>query len=302
MKLSRQTREIINIVIFLAVAALLVVTYIVYPLNRTKAIMGRGDIDNYNEDSLPANDPSVWIDSGLAADSFMVEADGLTTLACLYILPDSSRHDSINGTVFLLHGDGEDRDAMIPLARMITEAGYSVVVYDQRATGRSTGKYRGDGQYESGDLEEVIRYLDLRNKIYHPLTVVGFDVGGEAALLNAKEDSRIDKVLAINPYLSSERMIGILKERYDCYWFPFYNTMMWWWYGIRSGYAAPYRGPETVEAVSSRTLLLVDETAVDDAEIVSLKELSSPEMLTVETLPADSTVLAKRILTFVTQE
>jgi hypothetical protein len=63
MKISRQTREIINMVIFVLVAALLIVTYVVYPLNRTKAIMGRYNLDDYNEDSLAVNDPAVWTEA-----------------------------------------------------------------------------------------------------------------------------------------------------------------------------------------------------------------------------------------------
>ena len=53
MKLSRQTREIINIVIFLVVVGLLLTFYVIYPLNRTKAIMGRTGLDDYDTDSIP---------------------------------------------------------------------------------------------------------------------------------------------------------------------------------------------------------------------------------------------------------
>ena len=288
-------------VIFVLVAALLIVTYIVYPMNRTKAVFGRDDVDNYYEDSLEINDPSTWIDSGLLADSFTVEADGLTTLACLYVLPDSSMQDSIRGTVFLLHDNSADRDDMLPLARIATETGYSVVAYDQRASGRSTGSYHGEGQYEATDLEEVIRYLDLRKKIHHPLTIVGFGLGGDAALLNVFEDARIDRIMAINPYLTTERMLTMLKTRHETYWFPLYYTTMWWWYGIRSGYAAPYREVESVQAVACRTLILVGDDVSQDPEVVLLKELSPPELLTVEILPDDETNLAEKIKAFVTQ-
>ena len=287
-------------VIFVLVAALLFVTYIYYPLNRTKAVLGRVDVDDYYEDSLDVNDPSPWIDSGLMADSFTVEADGLTTLACLYVLPDSAVQDSIRGTVFLLHDDTADRDSMLPTARKYAEAGYSVVVYDQRAAGRSTGTYRGEGQHEATDLEEVIRYLDMRQKIYHPLTIIGFGLGGDAGLLAAHEDARIDKVMAINPYLTSERMLRMLKDRHETYWFPLYYTTMWWWYGIRSGYASPYREIETVEAVACPTMLWVGGDESQDPEIVRLKELSSDELLTIETLPSSDAIAAELARAFET--
>ena len=299
MKISRQTREIINMVIFVLVAALLIVTYVVYPLNRTKAIMGRYNLDDYNEDSLAVNDPAVWTEAGLAADSFMVESDGLTTLACLYVAPDSTTCDSIIGTVFLLHEDGSNRDSLMTIAEQLVAIGYSVVAYDQRTSGRSTGRYHGDGQYEATDLEEIIRYLDMREKIHHPLAVVGFDLGADAALLTAHEDQRIDRVIAVNPYLTTDRMLGILRQQHDSCWFPFYRTMMWWWYELRSGYAAPYRELESIEGVACRTLLLTTSDAMDDPEVERLRELSDADMLRLETVPTDNSELMYQIRSFI---
>ncbi|NOY88627.1 MAG: hypothetical protein GXO93_04445, partial [FCB group bacterium] len=76
MKLSRQTKEIIQTVIFLLVIALLVFAYIIYPLNRTKHMLARKNIDSFSNDSLVLNDPTVFTDSGLVVDTFRVEADG----------------------------------------------------------------------------------------------------------------------------------------------------------------------------------------------------------------------------------
>jgi pimeloyl-ACP methyl ester carboxylesterase len=301
MKISRQVREIINIVIFLVVTAFLIVAYVVYPLSQTKATMGRYGIDDFNEDTVMVNDPAVWTEAGLPADSFTVESDGQTRLACLYVPPDTTVHDSINGTVFLLHDDDNDRDTMLALAARMTEGGYSVVAYDQRASGRSTAKYHGDGQYEAADLAEVIRHLGLRERLHHPLVVVGFGRGADAAMLTAREETRIDGVVAVNPHLTSSRMLDALKQRHDVYWFPFYRTIMWWWYEIRSGYAAPYRDIDQIEAVAGRTLLLAAPEAVDEPEVVRLRELSEAAMLRIETTPSDDLELVRRVQTFITE-
>ncbi|MCK4858357.1 MAG: alpha/beta hydrolase, partial [candidate division Zixibacteria bacterium] len=299
-RISRQTKEIIKTVIVLLIVAALVVVFIVYPLNRVRVSMGRADMDSYNPDSLPANDAGAWIEAGLSPDTFHVESDGLTTIACLYIKADTDSGSESSGTVFLIHTDGADRDEMLPLARTFLDSGFSVVAFDQRATQRSSGKYRSDGQFEATDVEEIIRYLDLRGQTTHPLILVGFGIGADAALLAALEEKRIDLVVAVNPYLTTRRMQDMLKVRHDMYWFPFFRTMMWWWYGIRSSYAASYRGIDAIKAVSCPTLLLTRPEDSSDAEVLRLKELSSPEFLESATLPATDEELHDRILRYTT--
>ncbi len=284
-RISRQMKEIIQTVVFLLIVGVLLAVYVIYPLNRVKASMGRVNLDDYNPDSVVLNDATAYIEAGLTADTFQVETDGLTTLACLYLTPNSDSVNGIRGTVLLVHGDNVDRDAMVPLARLLVDSGFAVVAFDQRACGRSTGKYHGEGQYEASDIEELIRYLDLREQVVHPLLIVGFSLGGDGALLAALEEKRIDGVVAANPYLTTRRLQDVLKKRYDMFWVPFFRTIMWWWYGIRSSYAAPYRNIDDIKPVACRTLLFITPEAAQDNEVQRIKELSSPELLKVETMP-----------------
>jgi len=297
-RISRQMKEIIQTVAVLLVVAALVVSYVVYPLNRVKASMGRTNLDDYNADSLTVNDATAYIEIGLNPDTFHVESDGLTTLACLYVALNLDSVSQTRGTVFLVHEDGADRDAMAPLARLFVDSGFAVAAFDQRASGRSTGEYRGEGQYEASDLDEVIRYLDLRERIIHPLITVGYSLGADGGLLAALEEKRINGVVAVNPYLSTRRMQDVLKERFDMLWFPFFRTIMWWWYNIRSSYAAPYRDIDDIEPVACRTLLLTTPEAAQEDEVQRIKELSPPELLECKTIPASDEELHREILRF----
>jgi len=299
-RLSRTTKEIINTVIFLLVVATLLTAFVCYPLNRTQAFLGRPDIDDFNEDSLVANDAALYVEAGFVPDTFRVESDGLTNIACLYIATLDSA-DTVAGTVFLLHNDGANRDSLLDLARAMHSAGYAVVAYDQRASGRSTGRYRGGGRFEANDLVEVIRYLDIRGRIIHPVYAVGYGQGGDATILTALEDDRIDGVVAIAPYLSSKRLLDILRERHNPYWTPLYRTMLWWWYDIRSGYSAQYRDLENIEPVACRTLIMLPAEAFEDEEVARITELSSPDLLTVETIPTDRAAINDRIVGFLMQ-
>lgn len=293
MKISRAVREIINIIVFLLIVGTLITFYAIYPLNATKTSMARPDIDEYEQDSTIINEPGIYTEFGFnfgddttgipLSDTFWVESDGLTSLACLYLVPELDSNSSIKGTVSLLHDDNQSRDSIVEIARQFTENGYGVIVYDQRASGKSSGKYRGDGQYEATDFQEVIRYMDIRGKIIHPFIVVGYSLGADAALLCATEESRIDGVIAINPYLSSTRLLDLLKEKHGHLWFPFYRTIMWWWYGINSSYAASYRELEDIQPAACKTLLVVDPEKANDEEILKFKELSAPNLLEIKT-------------------
>ncbi|HWR81730.1 MAG TPA: alpha/beta fold hydrolase [Candidatus Deferrimicrobium sp.] len=296
-KLSRQTRETIKTIAVLLVVALLVVAYIIYPLNRVKASMARANIDDYENDSLHVNDVSAWVNAGMTPDTFRVESDGLTTLACLHLAPSGDTGLRVRGTVILVHDETTDRNCLLPTARALIDSGYAVIVFDQRACGQSTGKYHGAGQYEATDLLEVIRYADMRGQITHPLLVIGFALGADAALLAAGEDKRIDAVMAVNPYLSVPRWQDAVRKRLNMFSFPFFRTIMWWWYEIRSGYAAEYRQVDDIKPVACRTLLLTAPDAGQTPEIRRLVELS-PELLRTEAAPVSEEAWFGRVLAF----
>jgi len=300
-RISRQVREIINIVLFFVIVGVVITAYVIYPLNRTKNTMGRADIDEYNFDSLPANDPSPFFGAGLAADTFSLEININTTLACLYIEPTDSALDTPLGTVFLLNNQRKDRNSLLPLAQRLADSGYAVVAYDQRASGLSSGKYHGEGFYEANDLGEIIPYLVLRERIYPPVAVVGFSLGADAALLAPLDEERIDMAAAINPYLTTMRYQNMLKEEHGTLWFPFFRTVMWWWYNMRSGYAAPYRKIDDIKPVACRTLLFSDADEINDLEFVKIKEVSDPELLNLKLLPDDENILYDEIISFIIQ-
>lgn len=307
-RLSKQTKEIINIVLFFLTVGLLVTFYWIYPLGRAKVAMGRENLDEYleNIDSLSAlpNSALMWAEAGLEPDTSRVDTDGLTTLACLRCLPTNKMgtegKDSVLGTVILLHGDGQQRDSMINLALSFLSAGYSIIACDQRASGLSTGEYRGASWYEANDLSEVLANFDLRYGLVHPVVAVGFGTGADAGLLASLDEQRLDAVVAIEPYLSSTRWLNKLKEEHNMLWFPFSRTVFWWWYEMRSSYAPPYRETADMAAVEVPTLLILQQNDFEDEEVQQLQALSSDrKLLKLKPTPADNSTLQIVIMDFV---
>ncbi|HUV31728.1 MAG TPA: alpha/beta fold hydrolase [Acidobacteriota bacterium] len=300
-KKSQTVKDIVQVVVFLLVVGILLTGLVIYPLNRTKVVMGRDNIGDFNPDSLAVNDAEPFLAAGLRVDTFHVEADGLTKLACVYLTGGAFTGDSVRGTVILLHDERTDRTAGLPLASSLVDSGFAVMTFDLRASGLSGGKYHGDGQLEASDLEEIIAYLDIRDRAVRPICAVGWSLGGDAALLAALEEERIDRVVAVNPYLTTGRMIDVYRSERNMLWLPFFRSIFWWWYEIRSSYAVPYRKLDDIRPAASISLVLADAQFLEDRTYERLIELSSPEKLRVIPLPDDESAATDLIVQFLTQ-
>ena len=297
-RMNSIVKESIQIAIFLIVVGSLVYFFWIYPLNRVSDIYERPEADQISLDSLPPNDPAAFIEAGVdAPDTFRIPTDGLISLAGVYLSPLADSGQASSGTVILLHDEHSDRISMIPMGLRLNAEGYAVVFLDQRASGFSPGKFHGDGQIEATDLIEAISWLDLRTRVSGPLTVVGFGLGGEAALIASADDDRINRVIAVRPYLTGERMQALQIAENDLIWFPFQSTLLWWWYNTSSGYATVFREIDQIRPAKAVTLLMMppDETEID--EVKRLAELSG-EKLTVIAVPETEDEITQAVIDY----
>jgi len=303
-KMSQTVKEILQIVVFLLVVGILALVFLIYPLNRAKAILARPDIEEFNPDSLPANDPTPFLELGAVVDTFRIDSDGLTNLACLYLTPapdsvNPNQPVTINGSAILLHDERFDRTSMIPLAQALLDSSYSVCVYDQRAAGLSTGTYHSNGEYEATDLGELISYLNMRDQIHHPFVLVGQALGADAAILVATDEPRLDGIVAIEPYITSDRWLDMLMAEHDMYWIPFAHTLLKFWYELRSGYAPQYVSLENLDGVECRTLVLTEEDIRETEEFTALVELSGTGLIETATSEQDPAAINNQIMMFI---
>ena len=303
-KMPQTIKEILQIVVFLIVVGGLALVFLIYPLNRTQAFLARPDIEEFNTDSLPVNDPAAFLELGAVVDTFRIDSDGLTNLACLYLTPapDSANPDqavTINGSVILVHDERFDRTSMIPLTQTLLDAGFTVCLYDQRATGLSSGTYHSNGEYEAADLAELIGYLSIRDQIHHPFFVIGQAVGADAAILVATDEPRLDGIVAIEPYITSDRWLDMLMAEHDMYWIPFSHTLLEFWFELRSGYAPEYVRTETMEGVECRTLILTNEDISETEAFITLDEQSGEGLIKTSLVESEPTAIQNQIMTFI---
>ena len=77
-------------------------------------------------------------------------------------------------------------------------------------------------------------------------------------------------------------MIKAAKIKHNSIWFPFYNSVMYWWYDKNAGYAPPYIEVENLQAVTCQTLLCTNNrdeatemiTTLSDTSLLTVNEIS----------------------------
>ena len=273
-KLSWKTKENIKTSLVLIIVALLIATYAIYPLNNSDTLFSRADTDIILIDSLTPNNPGLFDSTGFAIDTFRFEPDAFTSLASLHIV--DSLADSIKGTVILIPSTDTNRTAFFTLIGQLAQNSYSCYTYDQRASGLSTGSYHGFGSLEATDLEELLSYLSFRSQIIQPLYIIGENLGGDAAILASHEDARIKKVIAIEPMLTSDNLIETEKVKNEAISFPFYNSVIFWWYKMNSGFAPTYISVDDLRPVATNTLIITNS---ENEALTKLQEISEESKL-----------------------
>jgi len=286
--ISKKTKEIIQTTAVLVIIVLFVTFYIVYPLITVPKLVARPDKDKFNDPEFTyPNDASFFIDSGLTSDTFSVATDDNIRLTGLYFHPDTSRFDTVSGTIILLHGGDTDRTSLIPYIYPLLDSGLAVVIYDQRAGGFSGGKYHAAGDYEADDLVQVIIDLNFRQLLFHPLIAVGFDLGADAVINASQQEKRIDGVIAIEPYFTSSRWISMLTCQKEALAIPLHNIVYFWWYQKLTGFPFDRTGIDDIQPVETNTILIMSEQNLESEEAVRLQELSADVIKTVKQTDKD---------------
>jgi len=123
-------------------------------------------------------------------EAILTSEDGIK-LAGWYVAPSN------DATIILLHGYGSNRTSMLWHTKTLVEAGYGVLMYDERGSGESEGKYRSHGWQDAPDVGSAIKYLVDRSKAAsNPIGIAGCSIGGQIALQAAAYYPEINAVWA----------------------------------------------------------------------------------------------------------
>jgi len=140
---------------------------------------------------------SAFLQGGAHVEDFEVRADDGALLRGWKV-----RAAKPNGNwVLVFHGVADNRVGAVGQARVLLEAGYSVLMMDARAHGASDGAMATYGWLERNDSKAIVTALEDSEHPRH-LFALGESMGAGIALQSAAVESRIEAVVAEAPFAS----------------------------------------------------------------------------------------------------
>lgn len=298
--MSKKTKEIVQTTTVLVLVAAFVFFYIIYPLNVIDDFTARENPDLYNEyDFEYTHEITFYTDLGFAPDSFTVTSNDNLLLAALYFEPDTLVFDSILGTVILIHPEHSDRTYFKDYVTPLLDSGLAVVLYDQRASGQSGGVYYSGGVFEAEDLIEVISTINIRDHLIRPLTVVGIEIGADAAIYASQDEDRIDRIIAVSPYITTTNWLETSRKKDNSWELPLANMTYFWWYKKASSFPYDRTGVDDIKPVTISMTLIIPESEADSPEISGFKKTDSEGLVSSETMPSTPDDVKNRILNLI---
>jgi alpha-beta hydrolase superfamily lysophospholipase len=133
--------------------------------------------------------------------------------------------ESPKGALLLAHGMCATRESMLPWAEWLWKEGYTLLMVDFRALGLSEGRLCTMGLHEQDDLRAAVNYLESREETKElPVGVLGFSMGGAAAILAASRDSRIQAIVTHGAFASLDHGI---RQRCKKHFGPMGKLIEW---------------------------------------------------------------------------
>jgi uncharacterized protein len=100
--------------------------------------------------------------------------------------------DTDGATIIVAHGGGGNRLGSMWHAARLFEAGYGVLLYDQRALGESGGEFQSGGWLDTLDIPYIVDYL-VGEAGVNPEKIggVGLSLGGQIFVASAPDEPRL---------------------------------------------------------------------------------------------------------------
>lgn len=162
-------------------------------------------------------------------------------------------------TIVLSHGYGDNQTEMLPYADFLHARGFSMVTYDMRDRGRSTGDAVTLGALEYQDLISLIDQLMTRPDVDHDrIGAMGVSLGGSTTVMSAAADPRIRAVVDDSGFSDAPNVIATSFEHFiGLPAFPFAPITVFL-VKLRTGLDPNQVQPQDVVArISPRPLLII---------------------------------------------
>ncbi|NJC26283.1 alpha/beta hydrolase [Neolewinella antarctica] len=156
---------------------------------------------------------------GLAYEQFRLRVDDAVELDTFFIPATTPARANL----IILHGIGSGKEVYLPLLPELCRMGYNILLWDQRAHGRSDGTYVTFGAREVPDVSRGLDWLDARTP-HVPTGIYGNSMGGAVALQSLAADARLRFGLIESTFSTLPDITHAYGIRMAGFWVPRWLT------------------------------------------------------------------------------
>ncbi len=143
-------------------------------------------------------------------------SDGITLDAVLF-LPKGEPAD-YRWPIVYAHGYVETKEVHLREALLFAGHGHPVLLYDQRAHGRSRARHMTFSTREQDDLSAVLDYVSKQEWGGDHIITAGFSLGSAVVIQLAARDARIKAVIALAPFADANRVLASYQRKWAFRW------------------------------------------------------------------------------------
>lgn len=239
-KISHYTKRVLRLLGF-GIGIFLAVTLFI--------TIERSALSVFLETAPAPSEVNIPPDLGFDVEVVTFESEDGITLAGWYT-------PSQNGaTIILLHGYGGNRTGMIWHAKQLVKSGYGILMYDERASGESTGEYRSYGWEDHLDVKAAIQFIHAQDP-NQSIGAAGCSTGASIVVYSAALYPEIGAVWGDGnssvraqdlPAPKNPLMAVIIASNY----------LLDWMYTVKLGIEAPAPLTDVLPNIAPRPLMLV---------------------------------------------
>jgi pimeloyl-ACP methyl ester carboxylesterase len=154
------------------------------------------------------------------------------------------------GLVVITHGWGANRELMLPLARPLQAAGFSVLLFDARNHGTSDSDSFSSMPRFAEDIDATLAWLKTQPAFRHErIALIGHSVGAAATLLAASRRADISAVVSLAAFAHPDGMMRRWLKEKGLPFFPlgwYVLNYVQWVIGARFDSIAPLNTIQTI--------------------------------------------------------
>ncbi|MTB52962.1 alpha/beta hydrolase [Lewinella sp. W8] len=123
----------------------------------------------------------------------------------------------------MLHGVGSCKEVYLPYVAALARRGFNVMIWDQRAHGKSGGAYLTYGYREWQDVARAVDWLEARNPGL-PTGIYGNSMGGAVALQSLAREPRLKFGLIESTFTDLREVTNAYGRRMSGFPLPYWVT------------------------------------------------------------------------------